>query len=310
MLQYSPQKYDKIKQIEHSIFLIINYGGIKMNDVLLNNQITNRENVKIDLEDRGYNFGDGIYEVISVYNGQIFAMDEHLDRFEESALKLEIKLPYDKVNLKQFLNELKEKNQLKNGILYVQMTRGVSPRIHLYERNASGLITGFSREMSFPVQQKQEGIVVFVTDDIRWLRCDIKTINLLGNTMVKRQASDNQCHEGIMHRNGTVTEGSASNFFIVKDKILFTHPATNLILNGITRQIVLKLALQHGIQIREEAFSLQAITEADEAFITSTMQEITPITKAIGDVSASFAIGEVTKLLQQAFHDYVVKSIK
>nr|WP_261178898.1 aminotransferase class IV [Anaerobacillus sp. CMMVII] len=100
------------------------------------------------------------------------------------------------------------------------MTRGVSPRAHLYERNVEGLITAFCREMPFPVETKKTGINVFVTEDIRWLRCDIKTINLLGNTMVKRKATDNQCHEAIMHRNGTMTEGSSSNLFIVKDKTI------------------------------------------------------------------------------------------
>ncbi|RXI99493.1 D-amino-acid transaminase [Anaerobacillus alkaliphilus] len=281
-----------------------------MTYVLLNHDITTRENVKIDMEDRGYNFGDGIYEVIPVYNTKTMAMEEHLNRFEESALKLEIQLPYDKETLKQLLEELKTKNNITNGIIYVQMTRGVSPRAHLYERNAVGLITGFSREMPFPVEQKQTGIRAYVTEDIRWLRCDIKTINLLGNTMVKRKATDHTCQEGIMHRNGTMTEGSSSNLFIVKDKLIYTHPVTNLILNGITRQIVLKLAKENGYKVVEEAFTLQQLSNADEAFITSTTQEVTPVTKVVGDIETDIPVGSITKALQQLFAEHVKNKTK
>jgi D-alanine transaminase len=281
-----------------------------MSYVLFNDQITKREHVNIDMEDRGYNFGDGIYEVIPIYEGNTFAMEEHIQRFLESASKLEIKLPYDKTVLEQQLNELKIKNKVINGIIYIQMTRGVSSRAHLYERNVEGLITGFCREMTFQAEQKLAGVSVFLTEDIRWLRCDIKSINLLGNIMAKRQAADNDCQEAIMHRNGILTEGSSSNLFIVKGKQLQTHPPTNLILNGITRQIVVKLAKEKGFTINEEAFSLKQLVEADEAFITSTTQEITPITKIIGDTSATFSVGTITKELQNAFMAYIDKEKK
>ncbi|OIJ16052.1 D-amino-acid transaminase [Anaerobacillus arseniciselenatis] len=280
-----------------------------MSYVLLNNQITERKNVKIDIEDRGYNFGDGIYEVMPIYNKQVFTMEEHLQRFEECAAKLEIKMPFDKATIANLLNELKTKNEITEGIVYIQMTRGVSPRAHLYERNVEGLITAFSRQMVFPKEQQQKGIRVYVTEDIRWLRCDIKTINLLGNTMVKREATDNDCKEAVMHRNGTVTEGSSSNLFIVKNGTIHTHPATNLILNGITRQTVIKLAEQNGYNIVEEAFSLEQLKNADEAFITSTTQEITPIIQAIGEINGTYSIGKLTKMLQNEFTQYVKKCI-
>ncbi|WNF37805.1 D-amino-acid transaminase [Bacillaceae bacterium IKA-2] len=275
-----------------------------MTYVLFNNQITMRENVKIDIEDRGYNFGDGIYEVIPVYNSKPFASEEHLQRFESSAEKLEIKLPYKKELLQSLLTDLIYKNNLVTGILYIQMTRGVFTRAHLYERNVPGLITGLTQKIDFPFEQKQTGIAVFVTEDIRWLRCDIKTINLLGNTMLKRQAADNQCHEAIMYRTTLLTEGSSSNLFIVKDGTLITHPATNLILNGITRQIILKLARQANIPIKEQAFTLEQLKEADEVFLTSTTQEVTPIVSTKGDLKTTFSIGTVTRTLQKLFIDY------
>lgn len=276
--------------------------------VLFNDQVIPREIVKIDMEDRGYNFGDGIYEVVPIYNGEIITMNEHLERFEESAQKLEMSLPYNNETFERLLIQLKEKNNIKDGILYFQMTRGVSPRAHLYERNVEGLITGFAREMAFPVEQKRSGIKVFVTEDIRWLRCDIKTINLLGNTMAKRKAADHLCQEAIMHRNGIMTEGSSSNLFIIKNSTLYTHPATNLILNGITRRIVLKLAKENGYDVVEEAFTTEALKEADEAFITSTSQEITPIVQVTGDVEATFVIGPISQLLQKSFDQYVQKA--
>lgn len=275
-----------------------------MTYVLFNNQITERENVKIDMEDRGYNFGDGVYEVIAVYNSKPFTSEEHLQRFEKSAEKLEIALPYKKELLESLLTDLIKKNNLVTGIIYVQMTRGVSPRAHLYERNVAGLITGFTREMAPPIKQKQEGVDVLVAEDIRWLRCDIKTINLLGNTMLKREAADKKCLEAIMQRNNLLTEGSSSNLFIVKDGTLFTHPATNLILNGITRQIVIKLAGEANIPVMEEAFTLKQLKEADEVFLTSTTQEITPIISTKGDLSTTFSIGTVTRTLQQLFTNY------
>lgn len=275
-----------------------------MTYVLFNNQITQRENVKIDIEDRGYNFGDGIYEVIPVYNSKPFASEEHLQRFESSAEKVEIQLPYKKELLQNLLTDLISKNNLVTGILYIQMTRGVFPRAHLYERNAEGLITGFTQKIDFPIEQKQNGIAVLITEDIRWLRCDIKTINLLGNTMLKRQAADNQCHEAIMHRNNLLTEGSSSNLFIIKSGTLYTHPATNLILNGITRQIVIKLASEANIPIKEQAFTLEQLKAADEVFLTSTTQEVTPIVSIKGDLNTTFSIGTVTKTLQQLFEDY------
>lgn len=275
-----------------------------MTYALLNNLITEREHVKVDIEDRGYNFGDGIYEVIFIYNGKPFAINEHLQRFEDCAEKLAIKLPYKKELLQNLLNELVSKNNLVTGIIYVQMTRGISARAHLYEPNKEGLITGFTQKIDSPIKQKQNGVDVLVAEDIRWLRCDIKSINLLGNTMLKRQAADNQCHEAIMHRNNLLTEGSSSNLFIVKNGTLYTHPATNLILNGITRQIIIKLAHEASIPVIEQPFSIEQLKEADEVFLSSTIQEITPIVSTKGDLITTFSIGSVTKSLQQLFNAY------
>lgn len=267
--------------------------------VLYDDKIVDRDQVSIDMEDRGYNFGDGIYEVVYIYGGKPFSMKEHYARFADSAAKLEMKLPYTIETMTELSERLIEKNKIHNGIIYIQMTRGASSRNHLYEREAACLITGFARKMDPPEMAQQNGIKTYLTDDIRWLRCDIKSLNLLGNTMAKRAAADHDCTEAILHREGTCTEGSSSNLFIVKDKTLYTHPATNLILNGITRQHILSIAREAGMSVKEQTFTTEELIIADEVFISSTTMEIAPVISIEGQKSGVFSIGTVTRLLQE-----------
>lgn len=275
--------------------------------VLYNETVTERTNVKIDMEDRGYLFGDGIYEVVFVYNQKPFALKEHFTRFEQSAAKLEMKMPYSVERFYELTHELITKNSLEHGIVYIQMTRGSGPRNHLYERNVNCVVTGFARQMQPPAEDQKNGLAVLLTEDIRWLRCDIKSLNLLGNTMAKRKAADSECAEAILHRNGTCTEGSSSNLFIVKNNVLRTHPANNFILNGITRQFILKIAEEQNITVREEAFTTSELKDADEVFISSTAQEVTPVISVKGDIEQIFEIGPVTRLLQEKLKEKINK---
>lgn len=269
--------------------------------VLYHDQIIKSGSIPVDPEDRGYLFGDGIYEVVFVYNRKPFGFDEHFERFEQSAQKLELSMPYDITMFKQLTDELISKNNVVNGMVYIQMTRGVAPRNHLYERNMQSVVTGFAKPVSLDsiAASQSNGIQTYLTEDIRWLRCDIKSLNLLGNVMAKRKAADYDCQEAIQHRDGTVTEGSSSNVFIVKDGTLKTHPATNLILNGITRQLVLKIAQEIGVPFSEAAFSVEELLNADEVFITSTTMEVTPVIKLLGTKDQTYQIGPVTTKLQK-----------
>ncbi|WP_144700468.1 D-amino-acid transaminase [Fictibacillus phosphorivorans] len=278
--------------------------------VLYHDQIIKDGSIPVDPQDRGYLFGDGIYEVVFVYDKKPFAFKEHFTRFEQSAKKLELAMPYDVSTFKNLTDELISKNNIENGMVYVQMTRGVAPRNHLYERNMQSVVTGFAKSVSLEsiAESQANGISTYLTEDIRWLRCDIKSLNLLGNVMAKRKAADFDCQEAIQHRDGTVTEGSSSNVFIVKEGTLKTHPSTNLILNGITRQIVIKLAQQNGISVLEEAFSVDELLNADEVFITSTTMEVTPVTKLVGSESQSYGIGPVTLQLQDDFKKQIIKN--
>ncbi|MFG6495168.1 D-amino-acid transaminase [Fictibacillus sp. UD] len=279
--------------------------------VLYHDQIIKSGSIPVDPEDRGYLFGDGIYEVVFVYNRKPFGFDEHFERFEQSAQKLELSMPYDITTFKQLTDELISKNNVVNGMVYIQMTRGVAPRNHLYERNMQSVVTGFAKSVSLDsiAASQSNGIQTYLTEDIRWLRCDIKSLNLLGNVMAKRKAADYDCQEAIQHRDGTVTEGSSSNVFIVKDGTLKTHPATNLILNGITRQLVLKIAQEIGVPVSEEAFSVEELLNADEVFITSTTMEVTPVIKLLGTKDQTYQIGPVTTKLQKNFKQVIEKKI-
>ncbi|MCM3730207.1 D-amino-acid transaminase [Fictibacillus nanhaiensis] len=278
--------------------------------VLYHDQIIKNGSIPVDVEDRGYLFGDGIYEVVFVYDSKPFAFDEHFDRFVQSAKKLELAIPYDIPTFKHLTEELITKNNVVNGMVYIQMTRGVAPRNHLYERNMQSVVTGFAKSVSLDsiAQSQSKGIQTYLTKDIRWLRCDIKSLNLLGNVMAKREAADFDCQEAIQHRDGVVTEGSSSNVFIVKDGTLKTHPATNLILNGITRQIVLKIAEQLHVPVLEESFTVDELKEADEVFITSTTMEVTPVVKLKGEQEQTYKIGPVTTEFQKHFKKQIEKS--
>ncbi|WP_137789509.1 D-amino-acid transaminase [Bacillus sp. E(2018)] len=278
--------------------------------VLYHDQIIKDGSIPVDPQDRGYLFGDGIYEVVFVYDKKPFAFKEHFARFEQSAKKLELAMPYDVSTFKKHTDELISKNNIENGMVYIQMTRGVAPRNHLYERNMQSVVTGFAKSVSLEniAKSQASGISTYLTEDIRWLRCDIKSLNLLGNVMAKRKAADYDCQEAIQHRDGTVTEGSSSNVFIVKNGTLKTHPSTNLILNGITRQIVITLAKVNGISVLEEAFSVDDLLSADEVFITSTTMEVTPVTKLVGSENQTYDIGPVTLKLQDHFKRQIIKN--
>ncbi|WP_139489391.1 D-amino-acid transaminase [Brevibacillus dissolubilis] len=261
-------------------------------------------------EDRGYNFGDGIYEVARIYQGKIYQWKEHLERLNRSATEIGMKLPWSEDELLDIVQELMKKNlptQDVDAVLYIQITRGVEPRNFNYSQNIKPILTAFVREKARPLHDMQNGITATLVRDIRWLRCDIKTLNLLGAAMAKQQAVENGYHDAILHRDGLVTEGSASNLFAVKNGVLHTHPATNLILHGITRATVIGLAQDLGIQVIEEVFDTEFLKESDELFYTGTTTEICPIVSVDGKAIGTGKVGEVVKRLQEAFDKHIAE---
>jgi D-alanine transaminase len=286
--------------------------------IILNGEMVERSTVNIDIEDRGYQFGDGIYEVIRVYNGKLFTKEAHIKRLYESAEKISLILPFDQKSIEQQLENLVEENQLKTGIIYLQFTRGVSMRAHGFPgEGVTPVFVAYTREVERPKSSMDNGVKGILVDDIRWLRCDIKSLNLLGNILAKQEAANHGCFEAIQHRSNTVTEGSSSNVFVVKNGELWTHPATNLILNGITRRVILNICKEQHIQVIEKPFTVDELLEADEIFISSTTSEIMPIVHLAKNTKTDILLdekrigegqpGELTRKLQKLFEQEIEK---
>lgn len=272
---------------------------------LLNDKLVKRDQVAISPDDRGYFFGDGVYEVFRIYNGGIFEKEAHYKRLVRSAGEVKIPLPFSIEKIDGLLEDLLAAEQIQEGIIYLQITRGIAPRNHGFPpAGTTPVLTAYCKEVKRPLGQLQEGLRAVTVPDIRWLRCDIKTLNLLPNILAKQEAVDRGADEAILHRNGTVTECSSSNIMIVKDGVIFTHPATNLILHGVTRGVVLRLAARNGLEVREEPFDLDTLYAADEVFITGTTAEVTPIVEIDGKPAGNVS-GPVTRTLQKAFEQLI-----
>ncbi|MFC4557673.1 D-amino-acid transaminase [Virgibacillus kekensis] len=282
-----------------------------MNKMLYNDQIVERENL-INIEDRGYQFGDGIYEVIGVYDGKPLMLDEHLVRLERSAREVQLNLPSPANELKTKLEELVAENGLNEGIIYMQISRGAAPRWHEYPaKDVLPVTIAYTRAEERETAVEDEGATAVLAEDIRWLRCDIKTLNLLPNVMAKQKAVENNAIEAILHRGETVTEASASNVFIVKDGELYTHPADNFILNGITRRKVLQLCDSLNLKVNEETYTVDDLLKADEVFITATKLDIVPILEVDGKKIGTGKPGPVVKQLIREFRAlYMDETVK
>lgn len=276
---------------------------------LWNDQIVKEDDVVINQEDRGYQFGDGIYEVVKVYNGEFFTAQEHIDRFYESADKIRITIPYTKDKLMMMLHELVEKNNLGTGHVYFQITRGAGSRNHIFPgADVKPVFTATVKENPRPIANFEKGVKAIILDDIRWLRCDIKSLNLLGAVLAKQEAHEKGAYEAILHRDGVVTEGSSSNIFAIKNDTLYTHPANNLILNGITRRVVIECAKEIGLTVSETAFTVEEMLEMDELIVTSTTSEVTPIVELEGKPFGN-GVGKWTRKLQAQFETKIPKAI-
>lgn len=281
-----------------------------MEKVILHDQLINRQGVYMDIEDRGYQFGDGVYEVIRIYDGQLFAINEHIDRLFISAKKIQINVPLQKSKIIELIKAVVKENGVQCGTVYVQLTRGVAPRGHMFPKSETKpTFLAYTTDVPKPEKEMEAGVEAITKEDIRWLRCDIKSLNLLPNVLAKQEASEKDCFEAIFHRDSFVTEGASSNVFIVKDGAVITHPSNHLILNGITRQIIAKLCEEEGIPFVEQPFRVNELFQADELFISSTISEVMPVVKVDKKLIHNGQPGEVTKTLQVAFTERVQREI-
>lgn len=270
---------------------------------LVNGKLVDLNENVVPMEDRGHQFGDGVYEVVKVYNGRCFALKPHLDRLYRSLRAIKIPATYTFEELVEFHELLIEKSGITEGAIYLQITRGTAPRTHNFPEQVVPCLTMSIRpSAAFNTEFRDKGVKIILIPDERWLRCDIKSLNLLGNILGKQQAKEAGCYEGVMVRDEHVTEGTSSNFFVVKDGIVWTYPATNLILKGVTRTIVLeKLAKELDITILEKPFNVSFIKSASEAFLSGTSTEIMPVTRIDGALVGDGSVGPITRKLQAAY---------
>ena len=266
----------------------------------------------VHLEDRGFQFGDGVFETIRVYDGKCFALEEHLERYRRSMRELAIPITDADAELVGVFYELIEKAEITDGVIYFQLTRGTSPRAYLPPKINLPHLSVVIRDIPIHADWQEKGIRAVLVEDIRWLRCDIASLNLLGSVLAAEEARKKNAKKALFFRKekNSVTEGEDANFFVVKDEVLWTHPANEMILNGVTRAIVKeKLAPALGLTVVEKTLSPDFVKGAEEAFFTNTADEIIPVTMIDRDPIADGAPGETTKKLLAAYKEYVKKEL-
>jgi D-alanine transaminase len=267
------------------------------------------EQAKVPVEDRGFLFADGIYEVIRFYHGRPFQLEAHLKRLKHSAQGAQLPLGSVTADLPGIIGRLLVENNLQDTNFYVQYTRGTAhPRTHTFPQNPQPTLFVMPVAIgALPGDALTRGVAALTMPDLRWRRCDIKSTMLLPNVSAKQQARDQGAYEAILVRDGTVTEGSSTNIFAVMKGVLTTHPADKDILAGITRQVVLALASELGLSVREEAFALDQLNNAEEVFLTSTTSEVLPITRVDGRAIGDGRPGPVTRRLFEGLQRQVAR---
>ncbi|MFD1037405.1 D-amino-acid transaminase [Virgibacillus byunsanensis] len=272
-----------------------------MNIGFINGEYINADEAVIPIDERGHQFGDGVYEVVKIYNSLPFLLDEHLTRLKESASAIQLKLPYSLDDIKKIILEGIKRSELLNAEVYFQVTRGIAPRNHLFPNVSASFTMTIKPARKVSEQSYYKGIKTITTKDERWANCHIKSLNLLPNVLAKQKANNEESYEAILIKDGYVTEGSSTNVFVVKNNTLYTTPLTNNILSGITRKNVLKLAQKLDVEVLEKSFTTEFLISGDEAFLTSTTVEVLPIRSVNNKVILNGDPGPITKLLHESF---------
>ena len=263
---------------------------------------------RVSVEDRGFQFGDGVYEVVRVYDGAPFRLDRHLKRLGESLDGVRIPPPEPFEKIAEVCRELVRRGP-KNAQIYLQATRGAAPRSHAFPGDIRPTFLAYIREAKRFPDEKSFSLVT--VPDVRWSRCNLKTICLLPNLLAKQTAVEAGGDEGLFVREDhTVTEGTSSNAFMIKSGRLITHPATNRILDGVTRIAVLEVAAEQGVPVEQRPFLLDEARKADEFFMTGTLTEVMPAVRIDGRPVGDGRQGPVSLRLRRAFREKVEKECR
>lgn len=273
----------------------------------MNGEFLDQKEAAVSVADRGFVFGDGVYEVTRVVNGKFFQEQEHLDRLDEGLEGLKINLNRDVRNsIPEISRELIKRNDNTKGeaTVYLQITRGAAfPRSHTFPDPEVPATVYLSSGTFNPHKKLHEmGVEVITVPDVRWTRCNLKTINLLPNTLARQQAKESGANSAVMIRDGVITESPNANIFAVKAGTLYTFPASNYILNGITRRVVIDIAKNLNIPLVTEPVRRDDLYELDELFFTGTTTDIQPIIKADGRNIGSGKPGEIVQSIQKEYN--------
>lgn len=277
-------------------------------EVYLNGEFLSHNDASVSVADRGFVFGDGIYEVVRIVEGRFFMEDEHLERMDEGLDGLKINLDSSiRSKIPEISRKLIKRNNLESGQakVYIQVTRGaVWPRTHTFPDPAIEPTVYLSSEEFTPhTELHQTGVDTVSLADVRWARCNLKTVNLLPNTLAKQEAQERGANSAVLIRDGFITESPNANIFGVKDGILRTYPATNYILNGITRRAVLTIAEEEGIDVNLQPIGQYELFEMDELFFTGTTTDIQPINTVDGRKIGTGKPGPVCKKIQSMYNE-------
>ena len=278
--------------------------------VYFNRKYLPLDKVKISPYDRGFHYADGVYEALRSYNGKLFRFESHIKRLKYSLNELNIGFnslnEFESISLK-----LAELNTIlpKDFSVYIQITRGVQfPRKHNYDDDLTPTVFVSVSDLKDNSQQLEKGVKVILEKDIRWTRCDIKSISILPSTLAKTKAVNLGAYEALFYRDDKITEGSHTNFFAVKNRVVYTAPLSNFILEGITREVIIELCIKNKIKVVEDYIGISDLKSFDEFFITGTTTEVTPVIQIDDWTVGNGSPGKSTKIIQNFFREYVSSS--
>ncbi len=280
-----------------------------MSVVYLNGELMPIENAKVSVLDRGFLFGDGVYEVIPVYGGHLLRLSEHMRRLQNSLDAIGLQNPLSPEQWRDILSELLDKNPAQDQSVYLHISRGVAPqRDHSFPRDPRPTVFIMVNPLhAVDKSTLKRGVSAITLDDIRWRACNIKATALLANAMLRQQATEVGAAEAILIRDGFATEGAASNVFIIRNETLITPPTGPFLLPGITRDLVLELARDFGIACEERVVSETELRDAEEIWLTSSTKEILPVVKLDGRPVANGEPGPMWERVIDIYQDYKKK---
>jgi len=282
-----------------------------MADILyFNGRFTTTDERVLGVEDRGFQFGDSVYEVFKFLRRRPVLALDHFRRMERGLREIDIRNPWNESGFMRTVDELLDRTAFDEGIVYTQVTRGEEERAHFYAENMAPTALMYSRRFRFPDESKKErGIRAITTPDLRWKQCHVKSVNLLPNALAKKRAQRAGAEEALLVGDGVVREGASTSFFVVRSGKLITHPLDEHILPGVVRDRVIGLAIASKIRVDERPLRETELFQLDEAFVTSTTLGVMPVTEIDGRVIANSRRGEITTRLQVLFDDLEMSEI-